>query len=83
MKSYRSDVQRHLDAVVVEKVWSERVAKLLEYASDVASSAGQSGRPFLTCIRYSLYGDVDCSDVLEATPGLLRSLVPSRRHCRW
>ena len=36
MKSYRSDVQRHLDAVVVEKVWSERVAKLLESASDVA-----------------------------------------------
>ena len=36
MKSYSSDVQRHLGALVVEKVWSERVAKLLEYASDVA-----------------------------------------------
>ena len=50
----------------------------------LASSAGQSGRPFLTCIRYSLYEDVDASrcDVLEAMPGLLRSLVPSRRHCR-
>ena len=36
MKSYRSDVQRHLGAVVVEKVWSERVVKLLEYANDVA-----------------------------------------------
>ena len=75
---WRGDHQRPPDCLL-RSCWHHQTRR-----PALASSAGQSGRPFWTCIRCSLYEDVDASrfDVIEATPGLLRSLVPSRHHYR-